>query len=268
MKRLIAAAGRVKTPASIVMPRPAPSALESDIAAVLDWWRQAGVDATFADETHGWLREPEPEQDRAPSAKIPVPPVEPKPVLARQIGGPQEDWPQTLAAFRQWWLAEPSLDEGGLAPRVPPVGEADPELMVLVSMPEEVDRDALMTGPLGRLLNGFLGATGIAPAQVYRASAIARHTPLPDWAGLATDGLGKVIARHVALVRPKRLLVLGRNILPLCGHDPAQPAAALTFFNHEGGTVPALAEVGLERLLGNAQLRARLWTRWLDWTDG
>jgi DNA polymerase len=250
------------------MPRPASSALESDIAAALDWWRQAGVDATYTDEAQGWLREPEAERDRAPAAKTPSPAIEPKPVRARQIGGPQEAWPQDLAAFRQWWLAEPSLDEGGLAPRIAPVGDADPELMVLVAMPEEVDRDTLLSGPFGRLLDGFLAATGVASAQVYQASALARHTALPDWPGLAADGLGKVIARHVALVRPKRLLVLGRNILPLCGHDPAQPAAALTFFNHEGGRVPVLAEVGLDRLLANAQLRARLWKRWLDWTDG
>jgi len=31
--------------------------------------------------------------------------------------------------------------------------------------------------------------------------------------------------------------------------------------------VPALFSAGLERLLGNWQLRARFWQRWLEWTD-
>jgi DNA polymerase len=267
MKRLIAAARRVKTRASIAMPRPAPSALESNIAAALDWWRQAGVDASYADEPTSWLRESG--QEQAPVASASAPAGEKKPAPPpTQIAGPPETWPQDLAAFRQWWLSEPSLDEGGLTPRIAPTGEANPELMVLVPMPEEVDRDTLLSGPHGRVLEGFFSAAGLAPTQVYRASAIPRHTALPDWPTLAAEGLGKVLAHHVSLVQPKRLLVLGRNILPLCGHDPAQGAAALTFFNHEVGRVPVLAEAGLERLLGNPKLRARLWRRWLDWTDG
>ena len=66
----------------------------------------------------------------------------------------------------------------------------------------------------------------------------------------------------------KRLLVLGQTILPLCGHDPAQGSPNLQSFNHEGGRVPALHEAGLDRLLAKPALRARLWQRWLDWTDG
>jgi DNA polymerase len=249
------------------MPRPASSALESDIAAALGWWREAGVDATFTDEATSWLREPE--QEQAPVAKASAPAGEPKPAPPpTQIGGPPETWPQGLAAFRQWWLAEPSLDEGGLTPRIAPTGGANPELMVLVAMPEEVDRDALLSGPHGRLLGAFLSAAGLAPSQVYKASAIPRHTAVPDWPALAAEGLGKVLAHHVSLVRPKRVLILGHNILPLCGHDPAQGAAPLIFFNHEHGRVPALAAAGLERLLDKPQLRGRLWRRWLDWTDG
>lgn len=245
---------------------PSPSPLQADIAAALDWWREAGVDAVYSDEPKGWLADPETEAPAAeaikPERTVPPPPP------AVKIGGPRAAWPQDLAAFRQWWLAEPSLDEGGLAPRIAPSGEAGAELMVLVSMPEEADSDTLLSGPHGRLLNSFLAAAGLAPEQVYRAAALTRHTPLADWAELTAQGMGEVLAHHVALARPKRLLVLGRVVLPLCGHDPAQGAQKLRSFNHEGGRVPALYEVGLERLLGNWQLRARLWQRWLDWTDG
>ncbi|GGD93541.1 hypothetical protein GCM10011515_11650 [Tsuneonella deserti] len=138
--------------------------------------------------------------------------------------------------------------------------------MVLVAMPEEQDRDGLLSGPHGRLLAGFLRAAGLPGNRVYLASALARHTLLPDWNELASEGLAKLISHHVGLAMPKRLLIFGRNILPLCGHDPAQPPAALTFFNHDGGRVDALAEAGLERLLGNPQLRAGFWKRWLNWT--
>jgi len=266
MKRLIAVAGQVKALCLAIMPSPAPSALTSDIAAALDWWREAGVDAVFSDEASGWLAEPAGVDSTvlspatAPERKAPPP-------LARQIGGDKAAWPLDLAAFRQWWLTDPSLDEGGLAPRVAPIGAENAALMVMVAMPEDGDSDALLSGPQGLLLNGFLRSAGIAPEQVYLASVLPRHTPLPDWSALGREGIGALIAHHVALVRPQRLLILGLNILPLCGHDPAQGPAALSFFNHEGGRVPALAEAGLERLRGNAQLRARLWKRWLEWTD-
>ncbi len=265
MKRLIAVAGQVKALCFAMMPRPAPSALTSDIAAALDWWREAGVDATYSDEPRGWLAEAAGAEPPAIEAAKTA--EQPPPAPARQIGGPRAAWPQDLAAFRQWWLTDPTLDEGGLAPRIAPVGEANPALMVLVATPEEADSGPLLGGPQGHLLGGFLRAAGLADSQVYRASVLPRHNPLPDWRGLAEEGLGAVIAHHVQLVQPERLLILGLNILPLCGHDPAQGPAALSFFNHEGGRVPALAEAGLDRLQGNPQLRARLWKRWLEWTD-
>ncbi len=248
------------------MSAPAPSALAANIAAALDWWREAGVDATFLDTPRKWLGEhkgaaPSP----APAARKPEP--APPPPLP-QVGGDRAGWPQDLAAFQQWWLTEPSLDEGGFAPRVAPAGAVEAELMVLVAMPGEADRERLLSGPSGALLDCFLAAAGLASAQVYRASVLPRHTPLADWQALAAEGMGAVLAHHVAVARPRRLMIFGQNILPLCGHDPAQGAQKLQSFNHEGGRVPALAVASLDRLLGNGQLRARLWKRWLEWTDG
>lgn len=270
---LIAPAGEVKTGWMARAPSfPSPGTLEADIAAALGWWREAGVDAAFSDAPIAWLAEPEGE---APPAEAKRVVLEQVPVaLEPQIGGPNADWPQDLAAFRQWWLAEPSLDEGGLAPRIAPSGSAGAELMVLAAMPGEADRETLFGGPLGRLLAAFLRAAGLDEPQVYRATVLARHTPLPDWAALERQGMGALVAHHVALVQPKRLIVLGRSILPLCGHDPAQGAAhggaASAFFNHEGATVdtrvPTLYEVGLDQLLKTASFRARLWKRWLEWT--
>lgn len=245
---------------------PSASTLEDDIAAALGWWREAGVDAAYLDEPAAWLAEPESDTPAlavtAPVAKKAAPAPE------ARIGGPSAHWPTDLAAFRDWWLVQPALDEGGLSPRIAPVGKARAALMILVAMPEEADRDRLLSGAQGALLDGFLRAAGWAREAVYLAALLPRFTPLPDWSALLRQGIGDVLAHHVALAQPKRLLILGRNILPFCGHDPSQGPAALAFFNHEGGRVPALAEVGLERLSDNAQSRARLWKRWLDWTDG
>ncbi|WP_095010946.1 hypothetical protein [Tsuneonella mangrovi] len=244
--------------------------LNRQVAAALDWWREAGVDADFSDEASGWLADVESEPEAAPATAVAThengdaqsTPERP------QIGGAKEGWPSDLAAFRQWWLTEPSLDDGGLAPRIASRGNSGAELMIIVAQPEEQDREQLLTGPQGKLLAGFLAAAGIAAENASFVAVLPRHTPLPDWRALAAGRMGELLAHHVALGAPKRILVLGRNILPLCGHDPAQGPAALRNFNHEGVRVPAMAEVGPERLLANAATRARLWQRWLDWTDG
>ena len=249
------------------MSRAATSTLETDIASALDWWREAGVDADYADEPSAWLdaakaAEAPVEQMRRPATKAATPPP-PEP----RIGGARESWPWELAAFKQWWLRDPTLDEGGLAPRIAPSGEAGADLMVLVAMPEESDAGTLLSGPHGKLLDGFLAAAGVASDRVYRAAVLPRYTPLADWQEQERQGMGAVLAHHVALVRPRRLIVFGRNILPLCGHDPAQVTQNLRSFNHEGGRVPAMFTVGLERLRDKGQLRARLWSSWLDWTE-
>jgi len=150
--------------------------------------------------------------------------------------------------------------------RIAPRGPAQAKLMVLVDYPEAQDRERLLSGPHGKLLDGFLLAAGIDPEHVYLASALPRHTPLPDWAALYAAGLGKVTAHHVQLAAPQRLLMLGSHISPLLGHDPANSAETLRGFNHEGRNIPVLVAPALEDMLARPRQKAVLWQRWLDWT--
>ena len=237
--------------------------LEQRIAAAQAWWREAGVDYAYGDEPAGWLADDTPPDD-------PPAPLRSEPSVAppRQVGGDPAQWPHDLATFRQWWLEEPSLDAGGTAPRIVPRGEAGAPLLVLVPMPEADDRDTLLSGPQGRLLASFALACGLAPEQAYFAAALPRHTPLPDWERLRAEGHGEVLLHHLHLADPKRLIILGRSILPLLGHDPAQAAPAFTEISIQTRKLPLLASFAPERLLANARQRAGLWQRWLEWTDG
>jgi DNA polymerase len=109
-------------------------------------------------------------------------------------------------------------------------------------------------------------AMGFGAGQTYVATALPRHTPLPDWAGLALDGLGEVLLHHLALAAPRRLIVLGRDVLPLLGHDPAQSAPFVSEVSIQSGQVPLLASYAPGRLLEHSRFRADLWRRWLEWT--
>jgi hypothetical protein len=243
-----------------VTDKPPSLPLAESIAAAQAWWREAGVDLAFHDEPQGWLVEDAPAA--APTAIVQKPDLPGKP----RIGGDQSAWPQDVPAFRKWWIEEPTLDDGGLNPRIAPRGEAGAPLMLLVPMPEAEDRDSLLSGPEGRLLAALATAMGLTPAQVYVTAALPRHTSLPDWERLRADGLGEVLLHHISLARPQRLIVLGTRILPLLGHDPAQAAPAVSELAIHGASVPMLTSYAPERLLGNARQRAALWQRWLDWT--
>jgi DNA polymerase len=246
------------------------------LAAALDWWRDAGLDNDFAAQPARWLP-----PDTAPSAGGASPPprsagaaaAQPQPGEPAAAPVPAIDrsgWPQDLASFAGWWLAEPALDDGRTSGRVPPRGPLGAELMVIVPDPERDDAAGpearLLSGPQGRLLEAMLAAMGVAPDAVYLASVLPRHMPMPDWASLDEKGFGALLRHHVALVRPKRMVALGGSILPLLGHDPAHNPAVLRHFNHEGLTIPLLAGISLAALLERPRWKAGLWRGWLDWT--
>ena len=251
------------------------------MAGALAWWREAGVDCDFDEAPRSWLSPPveataAPAQSgQHPASPPPAPPAAAKaaaPPPAVLLGGAREAWPATLPAFHAWWLTEPSLEAPELTgastlyPRVPPRGPAHPPLMVIVPQPEAGDTDRLLSGPQGRLLSAILPMLGLAEAEVTIASALPRHSALPDWPALAARGAGAVLLHHIALVAPLRVLTFGANVLPLLGHAPAQNAATFPQVNHEGFSCPLLPVGDLAMLLERPAAKARFWQRWLEFS--
>lgn len=262
MNALIAPARQVKTRAMDQPPNPE---FLDDITGALDWWRDAGVDADFLDEPVEWLAPPEPEAGAPPERRRPEPRPDPDAPAPPARLDPAA-LPADLAAFAPWWLSEPLLCEGGPAARVPPQGKAGAPIMVVVEEPEAEDEEILLSGRHGQLLDAILSAFGTGRDDVYLASALPRHTPGANWAAMADRGIGQVLAHHIALVAPKRLIVLGGNVLPLIGHESPHRPAMLRSFNHEGGSIPLLAAWALPALLEQPRAKPVLWRAWLEWT--
>lgn len=262
---------QVKT-ATVIADRPAPP-LADQLAAAFDWWREAGVDCDFAEDATDWLAPPE-EAEAAPAPapaankKAPPRPLVPAAASAHKVDADKASWPTDLAAFREWWLTSATLDAGGACPRVPPAGPAGAALMIVVNQPEEGDAERLLAGPEGALLEGFLRAAGVEADGAYLASLLPRHDSAPDWPAIRASGLGDLLAHHIQLVAPKRILLLGRNIPPLLGHDMAQAPAILRNINHESLNIPAMGAGGLADMRRSARRRERFWRCWLDWTYG
>ena len=260
---MIAASRQVKTGG---MDMRANSELAGQIAAALDWWREAGVDGDLRDEPQRWIAPAiaaEPAASDAPPAAAsaaPDGPPAPPAVIDRRT------WPQDLDRFAPWWLSEPWLDEGRTSGRVAPRGAAGAELMILVAEPEREDSDTLLSGPRGRLFAAMLAAMGLEPAAAYVASVLPRHMPHADWEAIAARGFGELARHHIALAAPKRLIVFGNNTLALLGHDLANKPGAPTEFEHGDGKLPLLAARDLAALLERPRWKAVFWQSWLEWT--
>ena len=257
-------------------PPPSPD-LSVELAAALDWWRDAGVDSDFNDDATAWL--PSEERKASDDEKEPRQPARSqsaKPTLAPSTQGtPQavkrvdffaETTPATLTEFHEFWMSAPRLDAIGPRDRIAPRGVEGAELMVLVLEPEPVDRDALLSGPQGKLLDSFMKAAGYEPTNIYLASALTRHTPMADTQALAQSGLDAVLLRHIELAKPKRLIGFGAGLVPLLGLDASSKDKPLRNINHTPPIEDALLSEGLDTLLDMPRLKARFWRRWIEWS--
>jgi len=267
---LIAASPEVKT--AVVTPSgqnpphaPRRSGIDAgDLAAALAWWREAGVDQDFTSESSSWLAKRE-EDSPAPPVIAAAPPPAPVALPPERLAATPGDLPADLAGFVNWWLGEPRLDGGQTAGRVAPRGKTGAALMVLVDHPEAQDSKNLLSGPQGTMLAAILQAAGYGEDEVYLASALPRHMPMPDWAALGAAGLGDILAHHVALVAPQRLLVFDPLVSSLLDHDPAKSAEPLRQFYQGEARIPGLVAPGLASLSAWPRGKARFWRALLDW---
>ncbi len=247
-----------------------------EMEAAFAWWRDAGVDHAFEDDVTAWLgagaegeatKQAEIESKNSQSAVASARLDEPSPSkkLAEIVDLLGDSPPDTLESFRQWWLEAPGLDPIGPRGRIAPRGDSDAELMVVTMDPEQADRELLLSGPQGNFLKRFLAAAGIAEDAVYFASALPRHTPMADPSAAVQAGLGSVLRHHIQLADPKRILVLGGNILPLLGTELPQPGKNLREINPSLPNTPLLTSEGLDSLMASPRLKARFWRRWIEW---
>lgn len=220
-----------------------PSAL-----SVLAWWREAGVDTPVDDTPRNWLAEPANSTPaRAAAASAP-----PKPAP-----------PATLAAFRTWIEAAPTLPDGSLpGRRLLAEGDAASNLMILIDMPEPADGAAgrLLSDDTGRLLDRILAAIGRDRASIYLAS-LCHARPAGGRIDPATlPEIAEIARRHVALAAPKRLLLMGQSASrAILGTELVEIRGQLRNVNHGGTSVEAVASFAPRFLIQNPARKADTW---------
>jgi DNA polymerase len=213
-------------------------------ASALDWWHEAGVDTLVEEAPRDWLTPARPARPAEPAAE--AAPAAP---------------PETLAGFEAWRIGADAPDAGWGVP-IAPQGRADSGLMVLLDMPERDDAASgvLLSGDAGRLFDRMLAAIGRDRQSIYLASLAAARPVSGRIAAEMLAPLADLARRHVALVRPKRLLLLGDAAnRALLGVSVAATRPILHELNHAAGQTEVVASFHPRFLLDNPAQKARAW---------
>ena len=223
-------------------------------ASLIRWWRDAGVDTLVEDAPRNWLARPAPS-----AAPAPAPAAKSQPPRASAPAS----LPGTLDALLAWMRESAEVPEARWGrTRVLPAGDPQSGLMILTDMPEPGDAEAgiLMAGELGALFDRMLAAIGRDRASIWLAPFATIRSPGGRVAPDAAKRLAEIALHHIALIAPKRLLIMGD--LPnraLIGPDWQTGRGSLQTINLGEGKVEVVATFHPRLLLQRPAYKAQAW---------
>ena len=209
-------------------------------AAALAWWIDAGVDVAVSETPRNWLANAAPVATAAP-----LPAESPATVHG------------DLGAFRHWLGNEPGLplDRAG-AKRVLPHGIEAAEVMFLSDAPGRDDGDQPIGGEAWALTVRMLAAIGFAPGQAYSASLACFDAPGTKMTPAEIDACADIARKHIALARPKRLVLLGDGPVRALLGEPLLRARGRV---HKVEGVRTIATIHPRQLLTRPSDKAHVW---------
>lgn len=225
----------------------------ADIASLIGWWQDAGLDVLVDEAPRDWLAQAERPASRVVAPAIPAP--------SRPAATVESALPETLSAFQAWLAASDGIAMP-LTARVAPSGDPASALMVLVDLPEADDTATgrLLSGPAGQLFDKMIAAIGRDRDSLYMA-AMAPGRPAGGYVDKASAALfGKLARHHVALAKPRALLLMGEQ--------PSRAFLDLGFVEargrtHDiklpGGATTAVATFHPRTLLQHPEQKRRAW---------
>jgi DNA polymerase len=166
----------------------------TDAASALRWWMEMGVDVATQEMPRNWF-------DRGAAtaleqADTPSPPAGP---------------PGSLDSFRQWLIGDPAAPLASPRSRaIAPQGTAEAEVMLLSEPPtrEELADGRPIGGEAAALMERMLAAIGMS-GQAYSANLACFHSPGTRLSPKQLEDCAAAARQHIALAKPKRLLLLG-----------------------------------------------------------
>ncbi|MFP5457020.1 uracil-DNA glycosylase family protein [Rhizorhabdus sp.] len=234
----------------------------AELASLMGWWRDAGLDVLAADEPRDWLAPVERPAERTANTPVIEPTARPAAMpAAAERPAPPASFPDTLPAFQQWLVTSEKIAMP-MSARVAPMGDPTSGLMVLVDLPEQVDvaNGRLLSGPVGELFDKMLGAVNRDRQSLY-LSAMAPGWPTGGVVDRAMGVLFSELARHhVALARPRALLLMGEQpSRAFLGKGFVEARGSVHDVQLPGGATKAVATFHPRTLLQHPQQKRRAW---------
>ena len=229
----------------------------SAAASVVEWWIDAGVDASVDETPRDWLtaivapaRAATANATASVASEIPALPA----------------LPDTLDAFLAWRASDAAPEAAWPGTIIAAQGPVDAPLLVLVDAPEreDIESGALLSGAAGRLFDRMLAAIRQSRGSIHLLAVCAKRPVTGRIAPDVEERLGEIARHHIALVAPKRVLLLGNaSSRALLGADVAPARESLRAVNLSGGkkavTVEAVASFHPRFLLERPAQKAEAW---------
>jgi uracil-DNA glycosylase len=220
------------------------------IGNLLGWWELAGVNTLVSENQHGWLALNEP---AAPAIQTSIPAM---PSHAREM-------PSSIPDFLAWRETSPDVPEaawGGA--RIVPGVAIPAEIMVIADMPDldDMETGTLLSNATGRLFDRMLAAIGLQRSTIHLASLACARPPGGMLDLDSGNRLAQIMRRHIALIAPKHILLLGdKTSRALMAADAGGGRGKLQTLNHDNGTVEAVATFHPRFLMRQPAAKAECW---------
>ena len=194
----------------------------AEAASLLGWWLEAGVDVGIGEEPRNWLAaKPFPLAERPSPLPLaggagggPVQAEAPQdtPTLPSLPASGRGSIPATLPTYHDWLAtsADLPLFRAG-ASRALPHGPAEAEIMLVTGLPspEDASEGKPIGGAAWQLATRMLAAIGLTPDQAYVAAMSCFSGAGSRLSAPQEEHCRESLLHHIALVAPKRLLLLG-----------------------------------------------------------
>ena len=169
----------------------------AEARSAIGWWLDAGVDVAIQDEPRNWLQPPKPTVPKS------------EPAAPANVAPPSHE---TLAELQQWLGSSLQLPlASAAARRILPHGPENAAVMLLSDAPalEDFTAGQPIGGDAWALTQRMLAAIGVSGEEAYSASLSCFHAPGSRMSDQDRAECADLARRHVKLVKPQRLLLLG-----------------------------------------------------------
>lgn len=234
------------------------------LGSLQQWWKDAGVDLDYRGIPDALLEKSEP----TVSKHEPISEISQDGVAVESTNSVAEDkeaqnFPKTLETFLQWLETEPCVTgQQGSSDVVYPHGPANPEVMVIVAMPDQKRSDLqnILDQPTQQLVKNMLRAVNIDIESVFFAP-LSLFRPIE---GRIEHGLYPALSRRmlklIELVNPGKIILFGDTpTRVLCSDDLLTARKKKLIINQGSSKTKAIATFHPRILIERPEFKAEAW---------